>query len=294
MQKSRRSFVDQISSGDRVGSPLAGECFLGIARKRASYNLNGYGSGSRASRGAGVRGQIRLLRAEASTFSAALRAGRAAARAMWNRSRDPRQRGPNERMLERDSERLREWTHWLRAAARKPDLIWGATPVCGAWQLQFTVHNFAPALQKVVVEQQRPDGTWEMIHGLYTIEFRARAARPRSNQRREISVPIPVAASASERKLEDSPLPGARGHPILPLPPADGQGNSMPPLRIAVRGLGQVGISRLELTNGVTRLRPRGKPWTARQILGRPAPQRGFPSIEFDTNAGAIELDFGG
>ena len=58
MQKSRCSLVDQISSGDRVGSPLAGDCLLEIARrfdklkalsgskgKRASYNLNGYSSG---------------------------------------------------------------------------------------------------------------------------------------------------------------------------------------------------------------------------------------------------------
>ena len=45
MQKSRCSLVDQISSGDRVGSPLAGDCFLEIARKRASYNLNGYSLG---------------------------------------------------------------------------------------------------------------------------------------------------------------------------------------------------------------------------------------------------------
>ena len=51
-------------------------------------------------------------------------------------------------MLDRDTERLREWTRWLRKAARNPELIWQATPVCGAWQLMFTVHNFAPAVQK--------------------------------------------------------------------------------------------------------------------------------------------------
>ena len=45
MQKSRRLLVDQISLGDRAGSPLAGDCFLEIARKRASYDLNGYGLG---------------------------------------------------------------------------------------------------------------------------------------------------------------------------------------------------------------------------------------------------------
>ena len=33
-------FVDKISSGDRVGSPLAGDWFLGIASKLASYNLH--------------------------------------------------------------------------------------------------------------------------------------------------------------------------------------------------------------------------------------------------------------
>ncbi len=235
---------------------------------------------------------LALLRTEASAFAAAIRAGQAAARAMWNLSRSHRQRGPNELMLDRDLDRLRQWTRWLKDAARNPDLIRGATPVCGAWQLQFTVHNFAPAMQKVVVEQQKPDGTWEMIHSLHTIEFQAAAARPRSKLCREISVPIPVAASASERKPEDSPLAGARGHPILPLPPADGQGDSMPPLRIAVRGLGQVGISRVELTDGVLRLRPVGKPWNARHILGRPASRRGFPSVEFETDAAAIEFRF--
>jgi len=43
MQKITALTRDKISSGDRGGSPLAGDCFLGIARKRASYNLNGSG-----------------------------------------------------------------------------------------------------------------------------------------------------------------------------------------------------------------------------------------------------------
>lgn len=54
--------------------------------------------------------------------------------------------------------------------------------MCGAWQLQFTVHNFARTLQRVVVEQQLPDGTWVPLHGLPVIELRAQAApQPRPN-----------------------------------------------------------------------------------------------------------------
>jgi hypothetical protein len=96
----------------------------------------------------------------AAGFARALRAGRQAARAMWTRTRDPQVRGANELMLDADEARLREWRRWLKRAARQPLLAGQATPVCGAWQLQFMVHNFSPAVQRVVVEQQAADGTW--------------------------------------------------------------------------------------------------------------------------------------
>ena len=235
---------------------------------------------------------LELLNADAVCFASAIKAGQAAARAMWNRSRDPRQHGPNELMLARDSERLREWRQWLLNAGANPDLIWQATPVCGAWQLQFTVHNFAPALQKVVVERQQPDGTWEMIYGLYTIEFRALAARPRTRIRRGFSVPIPVAVSGSTEnaeRLKVGKLKPKERSVILRLPvlPA-----SFASLRLAVRGIGQVAISQVALTDGVTRLRPNGWPAAARRILGWPARQRGFPAVDFETNSAAIEICF--
>ena len=116
--------------------------------------------------------------AEAKNFRRSLRAGRAASRAMWKRTRDPKARGQNEAILAADDARLRTWRSWLTQARRRPEIIDGATPVCGRWQLRLIVRNFAPALQKVVVEQARPDGTWKELGARFTIEFRAAAAQP--------------------------------------------------------------------------------------------------------------------
>jgi hypothetical protein len=131
--------------------------------------------------------------------------------------------------------------------------------VCGAWQLQFAVHNFAPALQKVVVEQQGADGGWTVLQGRFTIEFRAAAARPRTNLQREFSMPIASSSAA---------------------------------LRIAIRGIGRVKISRVELTDGVTRLRPSGWPAARTKMLGRPAPRDGFPELDLGRNQDVLPLAF--
>jgi hypothetical protein len=63
-------------------------------------------------------------------------------------------------------------------------------------------------------------------------------------------------------------------------------------LRLAVRGLGQVAISHVELTNGVTTLRPAGWRLTQKKILGRPAPRQGFPALDLERNQGAVTLRF--
>jgi hypothetical protein len=194
---------------------------------------------------------------EAAQFEPALKKARRAARTMWRRSRDPRQHGPNEEILTRDAQRLRAWRAWLRRALKKPALAQGTTPVCGRWQLQFAVHNFAPALQKIVVEQQGPDGSWKELHSMFTIEFKAAAAQPRAKIVREISVPVDTTDAR---------------------------------LRIAVRGLGQVAISGITLTDGVSARSPAGA--RKRIILGLPAPRSGFPSINWEHNAGEVELDF--
>ncbi len=193
------------------------------------------------------RASVDRLQREAAAFAAALKAGRAAARIMWARSRDRRIRGPNELMLGRDAARLRAWQGWLRQAVRDPAIVGHGTPVCGAWQLQFTVHHFAPAMQKIVVEQRKAGGSWQTLHETHLIEFRAFAARPRTRIHREFSVPA-----------------AAPGHGAL---------------RLAARGLGQIEISHVELTNGVVSLRSTGWPAGRRTVLGCPAPRRGFPPI---------------
>jgi hypothetical protein len=200
---------------------------------------------------------LKQMQANAADFARALKSGRRAAQAMWRRSRDPQVVGANEMVLDQDERRLADWQAWLRRAARQPELAWQATPVAGAWQLQFMVHNFAPAVQKVVVEQQDAGGAWRELASRFTIEFRAHAARPRSKLKREFTVPVDA--------------PAAR-------------------LRIAVRGVGQVAISHVCLTNGVESRRARA--YQAKKILGRRAPVRGFPQVDWPVNQATLPISF--
>jgi hypothetical protein len=193
-----------------------------------------------------IRLRLDDLTRDARTFAAQLRSGRRAARAMWLRTRDPKVRGQNELILDADTARLATWRNFLRSLRRRPQLALETTAVCGRWQLVFTVVNFAPALQKIVVEQQQPDRTWRELHARHTIEFRAEAATPRTHIARPFSTPIDDATR---------------------------------PLRLSIRGLGEVAIRDVILTNGVTSLHPTAWPRTTKKILGRPAPKRGFPDI---------------
>jgi hypothetical protein len=163
-------------------------------------------------------------------------------------------------MVERDAARLRELRLWIGRCADKPSLLLTASPVCGAWQLIFDVVLSEPALQRVVVEARGGDGAWRLLHGRMAIEFRANAARPRSAIRREFSVPVPG-------------------------PDAE--------LRIAVRGIGRVTLSNVELTDGVTPMRPSGWPAARHRVVGRPAPKDGFPAPDWGRNTGEVALVFG-
>ncbi|MEJ1974154.1 MAG: glycoside hydrolase family 20 [Lacunisphaera sp.] len=204
-----------------------------------------------------LRQELAALRTMAGQFARDLRSGMRAARAMWRGTRDPGRTGQNEALLARDASRLKEWRQWLAAAWRKPALVTATTPVCGPWQLQFLVHHVAPAVQKVVVEQQEADGTWRELASRHTIEFRASAARPASRLRREFTTPVNSPAAS---------------------------------LRIAVRGVGRVAISHAMLTDGVTTHRARD--YRRRIILGRPAPARGLPQFDWARNEDALPLAF--
>lgn len=208
---------------------------------------------------AGVAALFARMRQDAAAFAVALNIGRKAARAMWGRTRDRRQTGRNETMIETDRQRLAGWQRWLIQAAKRPAMMGEATPVCGAWQLQFMVHNPTPAVQKVLVEQQAPDGNWCELAGRFTIEFRASAARPRATLRREFTVPVDG--------------PAAR-------------------LRIAVRGIGRVAVSHIVLTDGVVTRRMTDQ--SRQRPLGRTAPKRGFPAPDWSGNVVTLDLRWPG
>ena len=198
---------------------------------------------------------LKQMRADAVAFSRELIHGRKAAQAMWARTRDPQVNGQNETILDADEDRLAVWCDWLKRARAKPQLIFETTPVCGAWQLQFWVHNFAPAAQKVAVEQQNFDGTLRELASRYTIEFRAKAAQPTAKIRREFTVPV----ESPESKL-----------------------------RITVRGVGQVAISQVALTDGVT-IR-HAIDWTRKKTIGNPISSQGLPKLDGLTGAQILDV----
>jgi len=190
-------------------------------------------------------------------FGAEIEIARTAARTMWIRTRSARVRSPNEDILNQDAKRLKSWQRWLDSVAKDSARAFDASPVQGRWQLTFTLHNHAPALQKILVEQQAADGKWTVLAERFSIEFRAMAARPRANVRREFSVSV------------DTP---AR------------------PLRIALRGIGEITVSHVTLTDGVIALHPADWPMRKRRLLGTPAPTSGFPDLHLASNRDAIEL----
>jgi hypothetical protein len=212
------------------------------------------GSGGAAS----LAATLAAAQEAAASFALRLRAARRAAHAMWLASRPAATfaSSQNAAVLAGDSARLRAWRTWLRAVARRPAHARRASPVLGRWTLRFTVHAFAPAWQKVVVEQQGPDGSWRELYGRVTIEFRARGARPRPRDLRlEFACPV-----------ED---PDA-------------------PLRIATRCVGQVALSHIELGDGVTTRAHR--PARTRHVLGEPAPGDGWPKVDWVRNTGELPL----
>ena len=189
-----------------------------------------------------VRTMLEALAREARDFVQAIKGGSRAARTMWRRTRLPADNAQNDLLLAADARRLADWRRWLAQAKRQPRLVTGASTVAGAWQLQFDVHNFAPAVTRLIVEECGADGVWREIASRYTIEFRASAARPHARIRREFTVPVTDRASS---------------------------------LRLRVGGVGAVGISHVTLTDGCVHLTDQR--FRAMRRLGRRAPSRGLP-----------------
>ncbi len=185
--------------------------------------------------------KVCLMLQSGGAFAHTCKQGLHSARAMWRRTRHA-SRGQNEFLVQLDQRRLAAWLGWLRKLARQRDLVYGPNPMGGIWQLNLRVHNFAPAVQKVIVEQRNADGSWEELVGRYTIEFRGQAARAKTKLWRELSVPV-----ASSDAV----------------------------LRIRIGGVGQVQLSHTTLTNGTMHKRLQAS--SKRKRLGIRAPTRGFP-----------------
>jgi hypothetical protein len=192
---------------------------------------------------------LQLMRQRTGNFALCLAAGHQAAGVMWNRTRTHQERSPNLRMLRHDQDQLKALVKWLAAAQRNPSRAWMANPLCGEWQLSYAVWNFAPAVQQVIV-QQFQEGEWITLKACHTIEFSAAAAVRRSRLVRHHTVPVNPSANAA------GPWQ----------------------LRFVLRGVGQVKIRPVSLTNGAVTLRPAG---TTRRWhrLGVLAPTHGLPNL---------------
>jgi len=59
-----------------------------------------------------------------------------------------------------------------------------------------------------------------------------------------------------------------------------------------LRGVGEVAVSHVVLTDGVVALRPKSWPVRQRRTLGAPAPKSGFPDLHLAANRDEISLVF--
>jgi Glycosyl hydrolase family 20, catalytic domain len=193
---------------------------------------------------AGWATQIAEMKKSTMLFKTHLHTGQMAARAMWAQTRATAAVGPNQLILGSDARRADDLILWLKHALKHPEATMQATPLCGVWQLQFMVHNFAPAVQKIVVEQQDANGQWKELASRFTIEFRNQAARPRAKIKREFTTPV----ASFENKI-----------------------------RIVARGVGQAAISHIALTNGVEAFRTNR--FRDRRVVGRKVSKNGFPEL---------------
>ena len=201
---------------------------------------------------------LRLAEELAGFFVDSLHQAREHARQLWIASRpaDSFAQSPNARLLAADEAQLIALRRWFADCGDQLAHVFRASPVCGRWTLRFTLHHFAPAHQKVAIEQQAPDGIWRELHSRVLIEFRGQAAQVNTSKLRfEFACPV------------DDPDA---------------------PLRITARCLGEFAVSHLELTDGVSTRRQR--PFNERHRLGAPAPATGWPKIDWQTHTGELRL----
>ncbi len=196
---------------------------------------------------------LRKMKQRAVAFGAQIPVAQRAIDAMWTASRAPQTDHPNTRQLAHDQARLTAWQTWLDRLETEPDQIFAASPLGGKWQFYAIVHTLRPALQQIVIQTQHEDGEWVDRHQRYLIEFRTKAARPRTTIRHWLSLPLESVET---------------------------------PIRLACRGIGQLAISDVHLSNGLQEYRPATKTnrKSKRIILGSTEPVRDFFAFDRTVN----------
>ncbi|MCP5528939.1 MAG: family 20 glycosylhydrolase [Opitutaceae bacterium] len=174
--------------------------------------------------------QLRRLLAQTKVFQKEWFQGRHAAEQMWLTSRQPNSTAPNLVLLDRDQLQLEMWSAWLRQCLINSEHVMTANTVVAGWLLSFSVWNFAPAVQRIVIEQ-RIGHAWQPVKSCHTIEFQSRGAAPQS----------------SLRHLYAAPVSGSTEHP--------------PSLRLVIGGVGRVRISELKITDGINTWTAASKSW---------------------------------
>jgi hypothetical protein len=200
-----------------------------------------------------------------------------ATRALWRTARYRDDPDSNERTIQDDLRRIRQFRIFLHKAGRHPSRVLESNPLMAGWHAMVWVRNFAPALQGIAMEVRNPNGEWKVVHTLFSLEFTAKAGVPRTDFRRRHSVPL------------------------------DWKGDGPLRLRLSVRGIGQLELYDWVVTNGVRVLHPvmvreggecirnrEGLFRTSRPgaVMGMPPPRRGFPSIDWSDNQAWVEAEF--
>ncbi|MBT5903861.1 MAG: family 20 glycosylhydrolase [Opitutaceae bacterium] len=185
--------------------------------------------------------------------------GKQAASALNDLTRKRNVCSANHRIIDADQQKLKAWKRWLSAVVRNPEKLLEASPIAGRWQLCLTVHATRPAANAVVIQQQNESGEWIDLRQRHTIEFRSLSAQPRSQIKRPWSVPIAYVEL---------------------------------PLRIALRGVGEVAISQVKLTDGLVTRSNRSWRIATRKRLGTTAPACGWLNLEWTKNNAELALDF--
>jgi hypothetical protein len=199
------------------------------------------------------------LEAASQTFSAQLDLGAQAAKSLHELTRKRNFPNANSQIIESDRRKLAGWKKWLSSVMKDAENLKLASPLAGRWQLCLTVHATRPAANLVVIQQQNESGDWHDLRLRHTIEFRSGSARPRSKAKRTWSVPI-----------EDPDLP----------------------LRIGLRGVGEVAISQVRLTDGISTRTDRTLKPATRKKLGSIPKSAGWSHLDWTTNADQLDLSF--